>query len=464
MSRLHSLRDGCPCTAAVVVLLCVITEILVAEGSSVNLVPDLLSNYPSNTRPVYNVSTVTNVTHRLLPIQILDVDEKNQILTLKAWLRMVWQDEFLTWNASQYDDVTSVVIPVSEIWQPDITSYESVKKEFVRHLDTDAHVTNDGIVNAPQPVIYETTCTIDATYFPFDEQRCSLKFGSWSYDGGMIDLYLDETTGSTEAYVSNGEWDLVGFPSQRNSILYSCCPNPYVDVTYTLHIRRRSLFYIYNIVLPAVLLFILVLVGFYLPSDCGERMTLFVTSMLALMVFLTLASDFMPPTSESTPYIQSYLITTIALVAVSSLLTAFTLDMHFQPARCPEMPRWLRIFAFRYLAVLVCMRSQRSNRKVDSNGEVIVNKSALSLQALGQEANADSSQPYNGDVPEKLFTRVNRPKTAADDTNESEVHERRVREWQAAAKIFDRFFLVTYFIIFLILSIGILSYLHTKAH
>lgn len=55
---------------------------------------------------------------------------------------------------------------------------------------------------------------------------------------------------------------------------YSCCPNPYVDITFTVFVRRRTIYYIVNLILPSVTLAAMTTLGFTLPSDCGEKMTL----------------------------------------------------------------------------------------------------------------------------------------------------------------------------------------------
>lgn len=55
---------------------------------------------------------------------------------------------------------------------------------------------------------------------------------------------------------------------------YSCCPNPYVDITFTIFVRRRTIYYIVNLILPSVTLAAMAMLGFTLPSDCGEKMTL----------------------------------------------------------------------------------------------------------------------------------------------------------------------------------------------
>ena len=63
-------------------------------------------------------------------------------------------------------------------------------------------------------------------------------------------------------------------PGRRNSIIYDCCPEPYVDITFTINIRRRTLYYFFNLIVPCVLISSMALLGFTLPPDSGEKLTL----------------------------------------------------------------------------------------------------------------------------------------------------------------------------------------------
>ena len=51
-----------------------------------------------------------------------------------------------------------------------------------------------------------------------------------------------------------------------------CCLNTrYSYIEYTLYLRRRYTFYVMNVIVPCILLSILVMVGFCLPPDAGEK-------------------------------------------------------------------------------------------------------------------------------------------------------------------------------------------------
>lgn len=51
---------------------------------------------------------------------------------------------------------------------------------------TKAILHHDGRVLWKPPAIWKSACTIDVEYFPFDQQTCTLKFGSWTYDGFQV--------------------------------------------------------------------------------------------------------------------------------------------------------------------------------------------------------------------------------------------------------------------------------------
>ena len=55
-------------------------------------------------------------------------------------------------------------------------------------------------------------------------------------------------------YQENGEFSLESFSSEYNITFYSCCPEPYPDITYTIRLRRRPMFYVFNLILPCVLI------------------------------------------------------------------------------------------------------------------------------------------------------------------------------------------------------------------
>ena len=77
----------------------------------------------------------------------------------------------------------------------------------------------------------------------------------------------------------------------------------YAHVIFTLHLKRRYKFYIMNIVLPCVMLSVLIMIGFCLPPDAGEKISLGISVLLAFTVFLLMIADAIPRTSLAIPLI-----------------------------------------------------------------------------------------------------------------------------------------------------------------
>ncbi|KAF0300449.1 Neuronal acetylcholine receptor subunit alpha-7 [Amphibalanus amphitrite] len=206
--------------------------------------------------------------------QIIDVDEKNQLLITNVWLNLEWNDVNLRWNASEYGGVQDLRIPPKNIWKPDVLMYNSADEKFDSTYPTNVVLKNNGSCLYVPPGIFKSTCKIDITWFPFDDQECKMKFGSWTYDGWQLDLILPSDEGDASNFIPNGEWTLLGVPGKRNEISYACCPQPYIDITYTILIRRRTLYYFSNLIVPCVLIASMAVLGFTLPPDSGEKLSL----------------------------------------------------------------------------------------------------------------------------------------------------------------------------------------------
>ena len=95
--------------------------------------------------------------------------------------------------------------------------------------------------------------------------------------------------------------------AKHNIVYYSCCEEPYPDITFYIHIKRRPLFYIFNMFLPCILITLVSLLGFYIPSDSGEKVTMGITTLLSMTVFMMLVAENMPPTSNVLPLVGEYM-------------------------------------------------------------------------------------------------------------------------------------------------------------
>ena len=185
--------------------------------------------------------------------------------------------------------------------------YSSADDSFHDFMHTNAIVTSDGYVLWMFPAVAKTYCTLDVQYFPFDEQKCKIVFISWTYSGFKVDLTNNSSHKNTVYYTpKNQEWYVDQVTVERHAKKYACCIEPYPDVTFTIHMRRRSLFYVMNLIFPCILIYMVSFLGFFLPVESGEKVNLEITILLALVVFLLIIGETLPPTPDTIPALGKY--------------------------------------------------------------------------------------------------------------------------------------------------------------
>ncbi|XP_039705750.1 neuronal acetylcholine receptor subunit beta-2 [Pteropus medius] len=332
------------------------------------------SRYNKLIRPATNGSELVTVQLMVSLAQLISVHERETdgpllfpSLTLSppraevsaAWLSpssQEWEDYRLTWKPEEFDNMKKVRLPSKHIWLPDVVLYNNADGMYEVSFYSNAVVSYDGSIFWLPPAIYKSACKIEVKHFPFDQQNCTMKFRSWTYDRTEIDLVLKSDVASLDDFTPSGEWDIVALPGRRNE-------NPddstYVDITYDFVIRRKPLFYTINLIIPCVLITSLAILVFYLPSDCGEKMTLCISVLLALTVFLLLISKIVPPTSLDVPLVGKYLMFTMVLVTFSIVTSVCVLNVHHRSPTTHTMAPWVKVVFLEKLPTLLFMQQPR---------------------------------------------------------------------------------------------------------
>lgn len=107
---------------------------------------------------------------------------------------------------------------------------------------------------------------------------CKLTFGSWNYDITKLNITAARDTVFTQHYLANGEWELISATSERSLMSHFCCKAMVSGVSYVLHIRRLSQFYVTNFIMPCALISVLTLLVFFMPE--GQFFTSLTSSQL----------------------------------------------------------------------------------------------------------------------------------------------------------------------------------------
>ncbi|XP_047010677.1 neuronal acetylcholine receptor subunit beta-4 isoform X2 [Ictalurus punctatus] len=440
---------------------------VISAESEERLMNWLLSKdrYNNLIRPALNRTERVTVNLQVSLAQLISVNEREQIMTTNVWLTQNWNDYRLSWDPSKYEGIDKLRIPSRHIWLPDIVLYNNADGTYEVTVFTNAIVLFNGSIAWLPPAIYKSACKIEVKHFPFDQQNCTLKFRSWTYDHTELDLVLKSDVASMDDFTPSGEWDILALPGRRTV-------NPqdptYVDLTYDFIIKRKPLFYTINLIIPCVLITSLAILVFYLPSDCGEKMTLCISVLLALTVFLLLISKIVPPTSLDVPLIGKYLMFTMVLVTFSIITSVCVLNVHHRSPSTHTMPKWVKLVFLDKLPMLLFMRRpeglssrQRLRQRRHLKGH-FYNK-GTSFHRKGDQR-ATEFLPNQGDMRggggqsdlgADVQEAVDGVRYVADHMMGNDDDQSVIEDWKYVAMVVDRLFLWIFVIVCVVGTLGL---------
>ncbi|XP_052781836.1 neuronal acetylcholine receptor subunit alpha-10-like isoform X2 [Mya arenaria] len=447
------------------ILLC--TSTLGTKVLTDNLYNELFTNanYKPQLLPVCEVGISVNISLDIALRQIVSLEEKDQVLTTNIWVRMGWHDCRLRWNSSQHYHITELRVPYGEVWIPDIALYDSSAEEVMMPGMTDYRVQleHTGEVRYNFPTVLKSICRVEVTYFPFDVQDCQLKLGSWSHSNADLDFYPQKDTGDLSEFVENNEWVVEKLKSARNVKTYG--NETYTDITYHIEMRRRSAFYVMTMMFPCILVSFIAAVGFLLPPESGEKVSLEVTVLLSQAVFLLVVSDFLPPSAQNFPILGTYFAVSMMLVGLSLVLAVLVLNVHHRgdiPGKI--VPKWSRTFFLEKLSMLCTRKKYRTSgnmnnvkRQCPTEHGVAYEMNSFNhntrLTSLSENENSETNPQNltnNNDILKEQLKELQaiRSHFLVDDTTEVEQED-----WQRLARVLDRIFLCLYVLCFTIVTL-----------
>eukprot|EP00112_Aurelia_sp_Birch-Aquarium-sp1_P016595 Seg378.9 transcript_id=Seg378.9/GoldUCD/mRNA.D3Y31 product="Neuronal acetylcholine receptor subunit alpha-7" protein_id=Seg378.9/GoldUCD/D3Y31 len=380
------------------------------------LLYDLLCHYDKESRPVKTFNSTLVVRFELKLIQVVSVSEKNQEMQTNVWITQTWENQIITWNSSEYNGISNLNIDSQDIWVPTIILYNNADQAFSggpMKYKTKVILDSHGNHTWFAAVSFKSSCKFDVRYFPFDEQECVLTFGSWAYDSEKLDLIPARSKGDMSDYIQNGEWEIVDVPVTRVKRKYSCCDKTFSEVTYKVRMRRKVSYYLFNMILPCTIIATLAVLAFCINPLSGQRITLSITVMLAMSVFLNFAWTRLPVTSESVPLLAKYYMLTMTEIGLSLFANCISLNYFYRDDALNYMPRFCRVSFIAWLATVIaplfCMQHPSSTSRLSKIIKTYIEEDETPSQFDTIAGRSDDSDAWNTTNYESVVTIVDTP-------------------------------------------------------
>jgi len=335
----------------------------------------------------YNVipNNGINLTLSLAIRAFNNIDQIDGSINMNVWLRYEWNDPTIYWNASKYNNISLINLDTNSdnehfIWTPDIYLYNTAEKPMTELDYSKSNVYNNGRIFWSRPGLIKSTCIFDLTYYPFDQQVCKLKFGSWAYNKNEICLKSTNNSIDISNYQEHEEWNLISYETKINSKKYDCCPEEFQDIEFYYTIRRKPDYYRLNIIIPTFATATLIILTLLVPWDSGERISFAVTVLLSIIVFLLIVSENLPKT-DSKPLLSRMIVGLIYFSLISVLFTIIISCVHNSIENKTIKNNKTLIYLFSKCKYIQCCINKKLSRNNSYNDAISSNEDNISIDS-----------------------------------------------------------------------------------
>ncbi|XP_028408037.1 glycine receptor subunit alpha-4-like [Dendronephthya gigantea] len=288
-----------------------------------DLMSHLLEGYDRRIRPFFENREPMTVKVNTYITALGSFDELDMEFTTTMFFRQIWHDPRLAYGCHYKRDFVTMGAPIlSQIWLPDTYfEYETKSQLQSKNFYLTLYRTGKLILSTRNTVL--SSCSMHLISFPLDEQKCNFSIQSYGFSTRDV-VYRWSSSEAKDSVkfpedFSMSQFTLEGYRVFEKNSSYET--GDYSGVIIELHLKRRFLYYIIQMYLPAVMVVMLSWVSFWVDSDSvPARVALGITTVLAMTTLMFGVQSALP----KVPYMKAVdLFLAFSFICVFAALVEF---------------------------------------------------------------------------------------------------------------------------------------------
>ncbi|KAL8591532.1 hypothetical protein ACOMHN_000546 [Nucella lapillus] len=174
---------------------------------------------------------------------VSEVNEERGFVALEGMMSLMWQDSRLQFDLPKASKIIRTVkVNPKTIWTPDIELYHAMAPGLqTLTSQAQAVVSGSGDVFLARQVHLRAPCDVMGQLAVSNIVNCTLKLGSWTYNGFEVNLQVTSLNGADKLhdFQAAGRWIATSATAWAGADSYACCPESFPYARFSFHLRLR---------------------------------------------------------------------------------------------------------------------------------------------------------------------------------------------------------------------------------